>query len=731
MQWIHDNKKKLLVGFGILIMVGFLIPNLGGFGRSSGRNATVGTYVDSNGDSHEIDSYTMSRAGAALSVMQQMGVDKNGVAMSLNLSPQSQMINNISAVVFGFPGDSETQINNIKESINSSEDLDQVRKDALCKHAESFGKDGKLSPQMKFIMLAQEAHANGIYVSEETVNSVLKTLTAYGAPSISVASQTSRMAKSDLKAAIADYLAIARYYQIMASGLNFTEEQIRKATMEIYQRSHLNGRYVELNSREYISKVAEPTIAQQAEMFETYKAVKPDAIDEETNPAGYSYYLPDRVQVEYLKVDAEEIKTAVTKSLEAEGKLKASALRDYWQENKSKFGERDFPDVEDYVRRTLINAEVENVAKDLLVKAKAKATGKEVSFDQVVTALAGQGYKLTVGTTDFLSSDDLRSSQDIMWATMLTEVQSYDLFADAAFNLEGIVAEADEKTVKLYDVIGPAQKYSGGQAYLIGRVIAVDKAREPKNIKDDGRFGGVDAEIKLAENEKSKTEEQVISDFKAKQAEAMMKADADEFAKAAKVDFAAALTALNAKMKKDPKAPDRILAVDIAVLCEGLEKAVAESGALSKQVADLQQEFTKAMEQSKDEAMLSSFQSRYQTLDNQMKQKQNEIQRKQAELSELYELSKEIEVPEDSLYVQDDLVGKCRIFDNLMPQPVPQSQYDMGKSAYAGQMASVSTGLVMFDHFSPAAITARNQWKPEKEDVDETEAEDGAKETEN
>jgi hypothetical protein len=371
-------------------------------------------------------------------------------------------------------------------------------------------------------------------------------------------------------------LAVLKYSSTICSNEGLTTRQIMQAASNEEER--VNVEFVKFDTAVFAEKQDEPGTDKITEHFDKYKAIAPGTVSDE-NPHGFGYELPDRVQLEYIAVKLDEVKTIVKRPTQDE-------LGDYYSRNKEQLFTEEVPsDPNDPnslpVKKTKSYAEVANSISQQLLKDKINSTAQnilqeartlteagledlEIESAEVTTeqfrekagdykTAAGQlseknKIKVYTGQTGLLSPIDMQSDENM--ATLF--LQGY---GQNPVRLSKIVFAVDELAVselgpfdvpkpRMYENIGPVKdmmsRFSSDSSGIMAimRVIDAQKASEPESIDQTYSTSSLKFdpnEEKAGENIYS-VKEKVTEDLKKLAVLDATKSKADEFIALAKKD---------------------------------------------------------------------------------------------------------------------------------------------------------------------------------------------------
>jgi len=168
-------------------------------------------------------------------------------------------------------------------------------------------------PILDYLLLVREAKQMGLVVSPEQVD---RTLTELKIPPelINRVVAASGISLKMFRRTVGNYLLVREAFAISAGSVLASEPQLRSLFVLLNEKIKIAA--VELDASHLVKDIPEPTERELAAHFGKNQE---------------RFRFPDRIAVEYLEVDIDEVKKTI-----GEAKLKARA-RQYWREHKSEF----------------------------------------------------------------------------------------------------------------------------------------------------------------------------------------------------------------------------------------------------------------------------------------------------------------------------------------------------------------------------------------------------------
>jgi hypothetical protein len=188
----------------------------------------------------------------------------------------------------------------------------------------------QVPPHIYWLLLQNEAQLAGIRISNAQVGELLGRVIpqlfegqTYSQLIGAIITQQ-RIPEDQILTTLGKLLAVLQYSSTVCSNEDLTTRQIMQAASTEEER--VNVEFVKFDSAVFAEKQELPGEDKIAEHFNKYKAIAPGAVSDE-NPHGFGYKLPDRVQLEYIAVKLDEVKTIVKRPTQDE-------LGDYYSRNK-------------------------------------------------------------------------------------------------------------------------------------------------------------------------------------------------------------------------------------------------------------------------------------------------------------------------------------------------------------------------------------------------------------
>jgi len=762
-KWFRKNNKKLLAVFGVLLMVGFLIPSFTRTRDRSRFDSAAGYIVGQDGKEVEIGLGLVQQRDVQLRVMRDLGLnvlcqfDGQHPPLLCQL-PTMGGVGPFPVIATSmlFFGDNQYALGVRHflqgQTMNWAKDREQY--DHYLELVNELTASESSRGSLYFLLLADEAHRQGIYATDKQINEVFEMYRQLVAGrhvrprNIQQVLRNSRMSETELKQAVGDYLAIVRYGDMITRQSAVSEPQLRKKIRDQMEQKNVNGTYISFPANMFLGKVGEPSEDELQKHFEKYKQFRPDEIDKEKNPFGFGYLLPDRVQVEYLKVDLSELKKVVAEEFAQlpTGKQEET-LQQYWTVQKQQFrvplpeSEIDpcnaeapryrdpaFDEVYGKVKQTWQQQQSREKGQKLLAQAhemvqKQAATmksekknennsdkseespiKKRVDYGALAEKLSTDKIKVVFGKTEYISQQDLPRELLLDATYKMRNEAAQQSLLEILFTCKplhkGTVSRLDVPPIQLYEDITSLMAFDYRKraklAYMI-RIVGVDSEREPGSLADDGRAGAA-SEEPLPE---SRIRTRVKDDWQNQQAYTKAKKQAEEFAQKAKADWKKTLEETNIILK-DPCAP-------------------ADMKPLREQTLDTTRQHIEWLTQTAQKYPEQSSRFLPQIARNTtLLFKSMELAQKQRAEKEKTTVDKN-EQPETAqaiLELPSQL--NCMVFKDLLVTSPNKSDYLRRKPLAAEEIIRETQPLLTLVHYNPDNILKRSRFRENKPDEETT-----------
>jgi len=721
-KFFRKNMKLIMVITGVPIIVAFLLTGvIDQQSRSRAQQAQeIGTYIDNQGDEVTITTADLASINQQIEILRMCNVHSGWIANAqLGISQPTVMAAHL--LIFGDGQDLYSNMlfqNQLLQSIAGS----AQSREKLEQYSELVNQLGAVDSgrgRIYYLLLAREARRAGIYATDKQVETFKKICQNFGVQPSDI-TRPMGLTTSQVDDVIATYIATLRHGEAITRSMDISEPQLKKAIRDDIESQNVTGRYVEFDANLYEDKIPEPTpedLQKQFDAFKSYIARDDSPGQSDQNPHAFGYMLPDRVMVEYLKVDDANALEEAKADFDALSLAKQEdTLLDYYKKNKSSFS-RTYDQEAQRVKQDYLNQQSQlKVGKIFDRAAKlmlpVSETEKAKTYEEIAGILTTKMIPVDYDKTEYFS---IRSETYInlfgLQAAKVRKGQPGQSLQSILFACEPLqkfsVARGQAQPVKLLENITDIR--SMGSTFAI-RILAVDKERQALSLEDDGRQGSAE-NAPLTDGE-SLLKKQVTDDWKILKAYQMACQKAEEFAKLAVDDFDTAINKTNESLKpEDPNAPP------VTIPDGDLERDHTQYETEINQIEN----WSKQAQQFRDNPGLMNSYSRM------IRNAQQALYNKQYDLhfNEAMKLAQEIKADSEKLPIlKQPKMFSCRVFENLTTKPPYQDKYLRQRAIDAGVLQSKHQPLYAVIHYNPKNIEKRCGYK---EFVDEN-ADDETKE---
>jgi hypothetical protein len=316
MKWLRKNNKKLMAVVVIVLMVAFI----GGssfqylFRGSGGAGAAAAYY----GRNQKISHLDLQAAEQEIEMVEGLGGDNIARAQGIGGLLLGELI---------------FRQNRNPMALDMARQTIQKNRYRISDKQLAALSDTKGVPGAMFwILLCNEAQSAGIYVPNEEAASLLEKLIpqmferrTYQEVMPGVMNRFG-VPEDKILAAFGRLIAVLQYSQVLASAENVTMSQIRHIAGD--ESQSLNTEFVPFKAAYFADKDEIPAEETLTEQFNKYKDNWPGQVSE-SNPYGFGYRLPDRVQFDYIAVKLPDV-AAITKTPTQE------EAEQYYQQNRER-----------------------------------------------------------------------------------------------------------------------------------------------------------------------------------------------------------------------------------------------------------------------------------------------------------------------------------------------------------------------------------------------------------
>ena len=512
-KWFRKNNKKIMAVVVIVLMIGFVggtyISQLGQRRRTWLHNTAAHF-----GDNEEITEKDRVLSLRELEVLKMLRADDMLRSVGFLLFGRTQQ--DLQALLLGELLFSERRISprlieHIKQMIraNGYRVSDKQIND-IYRHS--------MARDIYWLLLKNEAEQSGIRISNKDSGNLLgRTIPRLfdgAAYSQLIGSLINRLGipEKDILTTYGKLLAVLEYARMVCSSEAITNSQIMHNVS--WEEERIDVEFVKFDSSVFAENQDEPSEERIIEHFDKYKKFFSGSVSE-GDPYGFGYKLADRVQLEYIAVNLDDISGIVTTPTQEEAEEYYIKYREQFTEQvpsapndpNSLLTERikSYAEMASEISKHLLQEKINSKAEMILQEAKTltevglqdidmeSANLSSEEFSQMVGDYETTAEELTekhkisvyTGQTGLLSAADIQADEYL--GRQYLERYGYNLV-----RLTRIVFAVDELEVselgpfdvpkpRIYENIGLV-KDPFGEIMAVVRVIEAEKASEPESI---------------------------------------------------------------------------------------------------------------------------------------------------------------------------------------------------------------------------------------------------------
>ena len=543
-KWFRKNRNKVMAIVVIVLMVGFI----GGSALTellrpsrTGRRKTVAYFADDR----RITTYDLALARHELDVLKLLRAD---ILLRTIGDPvmRSQDLRALllSELLFSEQRISPALPNHIRRTVllNQYRMSDKQINDIYRR---------KYPGNIYWFLLREEAQLAGVRVPNEDSGRLLARMipqlydgATYSQLIGSLVNQRG-LSEKEILTAFSELLAVLEYAKMICSGEYFTISQIRHGVS--WASETIDAEFVEFDSAVFAKALPEPNEQTMLEHFNKYKQFFPGTITEQ-NPYGFGYKLPDRVQLEYIAIELDDISAIVKPPTQEEAE-------EYYRRNRDLFTEKVLSDPNDpnspSIDRTQTYAEVAGTIKETVLKERINAKAAEIlqqartltepnlaGTDLELATLTSEQYeqmagdyktaagrlskeykiKIYSGRTGLLGAADMQADEHLGKMYLESYGDRYNPIGlvQIAFAVEPLQASElgpfDVQRPKMYENMGTIRTIENEAAQIVAimRVIAAERAVEPEGI--DQAFSTKTLALEQAQDQVSRDDPNLAPD---------------------------------------------------------------------------------------------------------------------------------------------------------------------------------------------------------------------------
>lgn len=479
-RWFRKNNKKVMAIVVIVIMFGFigggtLLQQLSR--RATGLHKTI-AYFGDNKKITNSDLYV--QAPRELDILRSLGAD-------VLLSNQDLHAILLGELLFAEQRTSPVLVKHIKQTIRtyqyriSDKQINDI-----------YPPSRTLPSSIYWILLTNEARLAGLRVPNEQAGIVLGKVIPdifkgqTFSQRIGILMNQHGLPEQRLLATFGKLLAVWQYAQLICSSENVTSSQITQLVAA--EQESIDAELVEFDSAVFVPSIENPASSIEQEHFDKYKKFFAGAVSEE-NPYGFGYKLPDRVQLEYIVVRLDDVRTLITPPTNQE-------KEDYYDRyRKQLFTEQIPSDPNDpnspMTQRIKSYAEVTDTISDQLLKNKINSKANEILQDAKTLTESGLQDMSDIELANLSTEQRSKIAGDYnTTAEQLSEKYNIKIYSGQTGLLSPIDMQTNEYLARLY-----LEGYGQNPVSLARIVFAVDDlaASElgPFDVPKPGMYGNI------------------------------------------------------------------------------------------------------------------------------------------------------------------------------------------------------------------------------------------------
>jgi len=586
-KWFRKNNKKVMAVVVIVLMIGFV----GGSALTSllQGNRGMGEVVARLGKNTKITNQDLYLANKELEMLKMLRID-------YLLRSQDLPGILLGELLFSEQRASPMFVNRLKQTIRQNQYIisDKQINDIYRR---------EYPPNVYWYCLQKETQLAGISISNSEVGDLLGKLIPQMfegqtySQRIGAIMKQSRIPQETILTTVGKLLAVLQYSHMICSNEDVTTQQVMHAASA--EREGIDVSFVKFDSAVFAEKQNPPSEAQLIEHFNKYKKYFPGDISQE-NPYGLGYKLPDRVQLEYIAVKLDDVRTIVKLPTQDE-------LEEYYDRNKEELFTEQVPsdpndpnsptidkrksyaEVVASISEQLLNNRINSTSERILQEARTltdpnledvdtdaeKLTSEQLKdkigdYETAASQLS-QKHKIKVysGRTGLLSAADIQMDKHL--AMMYQEGAGGNpvRLSQVVFAIDELAISElgvfDTQKPRIYENIGPIKDMMAeirgpeGTIMAMVRVIKAEKASEPEDINLTFSTKSLYIDPNEADDDKDSysVREKVAEDVKKLSAMDTVKTKAQEFVdQAEKEGWANAISKFNELYKQDANEPD-------------------------------------------------------------------------------------------------------------------------------------------------------------------------------
>jgi hypothetical protein len=463
-RWFRKNNKKVMAIVVIVIMIGFI----GGSALTSLLQGNRGVHetVAYFGETGKITNQDLYLARQELDILRMLRADAFLGMLQGDPLLRSQDLHGIllGELIFSDQRASPTLINRLKQTIRQNQYAisDRQINDIYRR---------QVPPNVYWYCLQNEARLAGINIPNEQVGRLLGQIIPQlfdgqtYSQLIGAIMIRYRIPQEQILSTLGKLLAVLQYAHMICSNEDITTRQIMHAAST--EEEGVDVEFVKLDSAVFAEAQGPPGQKEMAEHFDKYKQFFAGTVSDE-NPHGFGYKLPDRVQLEYIAVRLDDIRSIVTPPTQDE-------VGEYYNRQKEQLFTEQVPsDPNDpnspLIGRTKSIGEVASTISKQLLKDKVNATAERI-LQEAKTLTEADLEQADIDSANLTAEQFKEKAGDYKTAArQLSEKHNIKVHAGQTGLLSPIDMQTDEQLATLY-----SQGYGRNPVRLTQVVFAVDE----------------------------------------------------------------------------------------------------------------------------------------------------------------------------------------------------------------------------------------------------------------
>ena len=364
-KWLRKNNRKVMAIVVVFIMISFVLGSaLTRMANLGGRSPEDARWLFDEG---QISPNMQSQAEAELSVLLNVGMGESLLKRDPNTGQIGQR--NLGMVLLYqllFPQSAKNENLNRVAKMAARQGQLPVSETQIDKFFIETSEDAAVN----WILLKNEAKNNGITLLAEQSEQMF--LQANMDQRIGVMAKNMGLTKRVIYQAVADLMSVQIMLSFMTTGDNVTALEIQN--MLSLQQDTFDAEFVKIPAKLFTSGIKQPSEEEIAKQFAAFKDVFTGQLSSE-NPFGFGYKQHDKVKLEYVIVNIEDIEKQVPEATDEEAEqFYLKNLPDLKTQVRSDPADPNSPMVE----KTIEYAKVASLIKRQISQGKIDSKAQEI-----------------------------------------------------------------------------------------------------------------------------------------------------------------------------------------------------------------------------------------------------------------------------------------------------------------------------------------------------------------